>query len=210
MFDTLLIATPLGASRYVVCEGWLEGWPNPVVHGRFASCLNHQQRWLLGSMWPWLLVLPVFPSPTSFLWECPGWFLPFLTSQTFRKPTMLIQFTWCWDNGDFDAFIKVWCYFLSPSWLLGWLFFFSAECRHLLYNSPHVCHFIFLHRSTSCWHQPRNSDIWLRLVQLRTHKTLGFFKGGIWESRRKNTSVRSAGRQMVPEESKGSKLSTVL
>lgn len=46
------------------------------------------------------------------------------------------------------------------------IIFFSAECRHLLYNSPYVYHFIFLHRSRNVfkigpsWHQPRNSDIY--------------------------------------------------
>ena len=60
-------------------------------------------------------------------------------------------------------------------------------------------------------HQPRNSDIWTQVGPTSNSQDPWlFYSGGIWESRRKNTSVRSAGRQMVPEESKGSKLATVL
>ena len=54
-----------------------------------------------------------------------------------------------------------------------------------------------------------NPEIRIYMTQVgptsNSQDTWLFYSGGIWESRRKNTSVRSAGRQMVPEESKGVK-----
>ncbi len=151
------------ASRYIVCGGWLEGWPEKVLHrkrsnrevvgvpsgSREIQSAKISNLGLLptlrGSMWRWLRVLPAFPSPTSFLWACPGWLNHDSNSPNFQnRPVDSIRPVL--SDGYFDTSTQFDVTFWLEIDFNWWYFFCWAECRQ--FTTPLRLPFCFLHRST--------------------------------------------------------------